>query len=66
MTTFLVFSAFMFRPSPYWRLLKVRLHRNRSAAAGRLSREIAAVCDLVTPDTARQLRAVQCEEKPSS
>jgi len=29
-------------------------------------REIAAVCDLVKPDKVRQLRAVQCEEKPSS
>jgi hypothetical protein len=47
-------------------VLKVRQHRKHAAAAGRPSREIAAVCDLVTPDRARQLRAVQCEEKPSS
>ena len=40
----------------------VRPHRKRAATAGRPSREIAAVCDLVTPDRARQLRAVQCEE----
>jgi len=46
--------------------VKVRPYRKRAAAAGRPSREIAAVCDLVTPDRARQLRAVQCEEKPSS
>jgi len=46
--------------------LKVRPHRKGAAAAGRPSREIAAVCYLVTPDGARQLRAVQCEEKPSS
>ena len=35
-------------------------HRKQAAAAGRPSREIVAVCDLVTPDRARQLRAVQC------
>jgi hypothetical protein len=46
--------------------VRVRPHRKRAAAAGRPSREIAAVCDLVTPDRTRQLRAVQCEEKPSS
>jgi hypothetical protein len=44
---------------------RVRPHRKRAAAAGRPSRKIAAVCDLVTPDRSRQLRAVQCEEKPS-
>jgi len=38
-------------------ILRVRPHRKQ---------EIAAICDLVTPDRARQLRAVQCEEKPSS
>jgi hypothetical protein len=48
------------------RRLKVRLHRKRSAAAGRPSRENAAVCDLVTPYTARQPKAVQCEKRPSS
>ena len=40
--------------------------RKRAAATGRPSREIATACDQVTPDRSRQLRAVQCEEKPSS
>ena len=46
--------------------LRVRPHRKRAAAAGRPPRAIAAVCDLVTPDRVLQLRAAQCEEKPSS
>jgi hypothetical protein len=46
--------------------LQVRPHRKRAAAAGRPSREIEAVCDLVTPDRAWHLRAVQCDETPSS
>ena len=46
--------------------VKVRPHRKRAATAVRPSQEMAAFCDLVTPDRARQLRAVQCEEKPSS
>ena len=32
--------------------IKVRPHRTRAAAAGWPSREVAAVCDLVTPDSA--------------
>ena len=52
--------------SPYWRFLKIRPHRNRTATACRPLREIAAVCDLVTPDRVRQIRAAQCKENPSS
>jgi len=48
------------------RYTKVRPHSKLAAAVGRPSWEIVAVCDLVTPDRAQQLRAVQCEEKPSS
>jgi len=40
--------------------LRVRPHRKLAAATACPSRQIAAVCDLVTPDRARQLKAVQC------
>jgi len=43
-----------------------RASRIATVTAGRPAREIAAVCDLVTPDRTRQLRVVQCEEKRSS
>jgi hypothetical protein len=48
------------------KVFRVLPYRKRAAAAGRPSQEIAEVCDLVTPDKARQLRAVQFEEKPPS
>jgi len=46
------------------KVIRVQPHRQRAAAVRTLSQEIAAVCDLVTPDRVRHLRAVQCEEKP--